>query len=158
MTSTSGGMLIVCQFGFFETTKKRELLTQPSKEWGFTQPYGMQTTGQPEAALLRRTGTAHHSRPDSTISEQGLASGAEQRASINVPPISQQIGGLPGDTSSWVTPRWGNWIGSGTTTWSMTTAQIPKDSTDKSLRNALNHNSRHLIFHAFTQQSATQNM
>ena len=158
MTGTSDGMLIVCQFGFSETMKKRALLTQTSKEWGFTPPYGTQTTGQPEAALLRRTGTAHHSRPDSTISEQGLASGAEQRASINVPPISQQIGGLPGDTSSWVTPRWGNWIGSGTTTWSMTTAQIPKDSTDKSLRNALNHNSRHLIFHAFTQQSATQNM
>lgn len=152
MTGTSGGMLIVCQFGFSETTKKMALHTQTSKEWGFTRAYGTQTNGQQEAGLLRQTGMAHHSWPDSTISEQGLASGVEQRASINVPPMSLQIGGLPGDTSSWVTPRWGSWIGSERITWSITTAQIPKDSTDRFPQNASNHNSKHLmqfVFRAF---------
>lgn len=67
----------------------------------------------------------------------------DQSALLSVPPISQKIGGLILDTAGWIMPKWAGWIGSERTSWSMTTAEIPKDSTDRCLPNVSRTNSKH---------------
>lgn len=147
ITGISGGMLIACQYGFSATMKMRALLIQTSKECGYIQAYGMQTIGQLEAGLSRPIGGVHHSRPGFIVSGQGLASGVMgQWAFISVPPMSQQIGGLLAYTRGWVMLRLATWTGSERTSWYMTTAQITKDSTDRSLPNAPKHNSKGRAF------------
>lgn len=121
----------------------RALAIQTSKEWGYIPVYGMQTTGQPEADSWRPIGVAHHSVWGFIISEQELASGMEQLALITAAPRSQQTGGLLPYTSNWVMPKLATWNGSEKISWPMTTALITKDTTDRSLPNALDHNSKH---------------
>lgn len=133
-------MLIVCLFAFSGTTRIKGLLTQTSKEWGFTPAYGMLITGQPEEALSRSIGTLHPSLPISVDLGQGLASGMDQSALANVPPIHQLTGGPLQYTVSWAMPNWVGCSGLETTTWFMTTAVILKDSMVWCLWNVLNHN------------------
>lgn len=136
-----GGTSTTCQFVFSETMRKRGLLFQTSKEWGYTPVYGMRTTGQLEVGLSRLTGIVHLSLPDSVGLGQKLASGMGQWVSINVPPDPQQTGGLPQLTASWAVVRWVRWSGSEIISWSTTTAKILKDSMDKCLLNVLNRSS-----------------
>lgn len=113
------------------------------KQWEFTRAFGTRMIGQPEVALIRLTGIVLHSLPGTAISGQGLASGMDQLASINV---LITTGGIHGrNTGNSVMLSGVRWTGSGTSTWSMTTAKTINASTDSFPLNVLSLNTNNEV-------------
>lgn len=131
----------MCQSEFSVTMRTRGLLTQTSKEWEFTPPYGMLITGPPEAGLWKSIGPVHPSSLDSVILGPELVNGLGQPALANVHSIPLQTGGLHLFIASWAIRSMVRCSGSEITTWFMIIAKIPRGSTDRCPLNVSNSSS-----------------
>ena len=110
------------QLGSSRTWSQRVFHSPRTRQWGYTQAYGMLMTGQQEVALWRLIGAKLHSQHHIGTSMPMPVSILEHHLALpTLPPP------MPGSTNSWIQQAKTDWVGCRRITWFTITALTPID-------------------------------